>query len=155
MIDGFKIDLGVEQNQILGIEMQCVLFYKHCIRISNLFSTKFVLQKVIEIQKNHMNEIVNSMGNDLSQIRIPDVLADLTEAYLFHGIEKSFSLESLNFVEANQLAIHLVDNYINYYSKIIESESQEHIKSVLTNLIELKQDFRQKLNQEYQRLRYK
>jgi hypothetical protein len=155
MNERYHIELKNGIDDLVSLEREGINFFRHCIQKTNQFSTKFVLNKVIESYKQHVQGIENELPEFQTAVTVPDFLTELADSILMDGIEDLFDLEFLNFVEANKLAMHLVDNYITFYQRMAENEPPGRARNLVNELIDMKRNYRGQLQEEYQRLQHK
>jgi len=129
--------------------------YKQCLHSTNQFSAKFILQRVIKDHMGHTEEI-SQISGELGDEKLDSrILHGITEDFRKKNIEADFDLQILNFVEANNLAIRLMEYVIDKYNQVlkgdISSASAENLKLILAK----KNQRIDYLKSEYEKVRYK
>lgn len=143
------------QEYVGRLEKFCRAFFKKCEIQTNQYSTKFILQKIVEEYSERMDEVshlVESLGDE------PVDVQNLSQA--FAGFEKKYlhdneDLENLNFVEAKNLAIKTMEFVINQYRQLIEMVASPESGKIISEIIESKNRHLKSLKSEYEKVRYK
>ena len=130
-------------------------FYKNCLLKTNQFSTKFILQQVIKDHQKYKKDIIPDMdglGDEQVESRyLENIIEDFTRNY----VENQFELESLNFVEATELAVILIEYVIKKYEILLKYSLSSASKKSLDVIFQKKQNQLEMLKKEYEKRRYK
>jgi len=130
-------------------------FYKNCLLKTNQFSTKFILQQVIQDHQKYKKDIVPDMdglGDEQIESRY---LENIIEDFRRNYVENQFELESLNFVEATELAVILIEYVIKKYEILLKYPLSSASKKSLDVIFQKKQNQLEMLKKEYEKRRYK
>ncbi len=138
-----------------SIESHCIDFYKACVLKTNQFSTKYILQKMIEHHKKHLGIIKTNLSNEHEKIFAPDLLENYQQHFSNSESINSFDIVNLNFVEVTKLAIGLINLQIDFYRQMAEDLEEVSTKKSIDNIIELKTNYIRNLETEFDRLSYK
>lgn len=137
-----------------SIETTSIEFYKTCILKTRQFSTKYILQKLIEQHKKHMSELDAHLVDSGS----PTVKTSDLESYLSSfqktGSIKIRDMENLNFVEATNLAIVLASFQLDFYRNLAEEMKGSPDLKDLDIILDLKSKYLDELKSELERLSY-
>ena len=138
-----------------SIESYSIEYYKSCILKTNQFSTKYILQKLIESHKRHQLKIEAVLENDNDFSVEVRLLEEFRQNFNPAGIFGSVNVENLNFVEAAKLGIGLINYQIMFYRQIVNDIKDTELRQELEKLVILKTDHRKDLQAESERLTYK
>ena len=130
-------------------------FYKNCLLKTNQFSTKFILQQVIQDHLKYKKDIIPDMdglGDEQVESRY---LENIIEDFRRNYVENRFELESLNFVEATELAVILIEYVIKKYEILLKYSLSSASKKSLDVIFQKKQNQLEMLKKEYEKRRYK
>jgi hypothetical protein len=146
-------------EHIIDLEDRGLQFYRDCMRITNQFSTKYILGKVLKRQQAHVkrlkSEIFHLRDNvDLTIDINVDIDVDIDD-FLKCKLPQEFDREHLNFVEATKLALRMSDYYLEMYRRLFQNSTDIEKQNLLKCVIEKKNEYTEQLKKEYERLRYK
>jgi hypothetical protein len=130
-------------------------FYKNCLLKTNQFSTKFILQQVIQDHQKYKKDIIpdiDGLGEEQVESRY---LENIIEDFRRNYVENKFELESLNFVEATELAVILIEYVIKKYEILLKYPLSSASKKSLDVIFQKKQNQLEMLKKEYEKRRYK
>ena len=130
-------------------------FYKNCLLKTNQFSTKFILQQVIQDHQKYKKDIIpdiDGLGEEQVESRY---LENIIEDFRRNYVENQFELESLNFVEATELAVILIEYAIKKYDILLKYPLSSASKKSLDVIFQKKQNQLEMLKKEYEKRRYK
>ena len=130
-------------------------FYKNCLLKTNQYSTKFILQQVIQDHQKYKKEImpeIDGLGEEQIESRY---LENISEDFKRKYVENQFELESLNFVEATELAVILIEFVIQKYELLLKYPLSSASKNSLDVIFQRKQNQLEMLKKEYEKRRYK
>jgi hypothetical protein len=130
-------------------------FYKNCLLKTNQFSTKFILQQVIQDHLKYKKDIIpdiDGLGEEQVESRY---LENIIEDFRRNYVENKFELESLNFVEATELAVILIEYVIKKYEILLKYPLSSASKKSLDVIFQKKQNQLEMLKKEYEKRRYK
>jgi hypothetical protein len=139
---------------ILDLEERGLQFYRDCMRMTNQFSTKYILERVLKRQRAHVKNLKSEIRHlqDLELSIDPKIDVD---DFLKNELPQEFDREQLNFVEATKLALRMSEYYHDLYNQLLQRFKQIEQQNLLKCVIEKKSEFTEQLNKEYERLRYK
>lgn len=148
-------DLKNLNTSIELIEHSVVGIFKNLILDSNQFSTQFVIQKIMQDFLDHSKK-VKSVGNELEHSQKDDInLSFFKPGNLLTAFPGDSDYSLLNFVEASVFSITILKNQIEIYQNLEKQIADTQRKEILLKIIQLKRDYLDKLESEYERLRYK
>ena len=130
-------------------------FYKNCLLKTNQFSTKFILQQVIRDHQQFRQEIltyINELGEEEVDSRYID---NINEDFSKNFVDGKFELESLNFVEATELAVILIEYVLEKYEIVKKVSLSKTSTKSLNDIIQKKQGQLKTIKKEYDKRRYK
>ena len=129
--------------------------YKQCLMSTNQFSAKFILQKVIKDHAVHTEQVFQITG-ELSEDKVDSIILNgIKEDFTKKNIETDFDLQILNFVEANNLAVKLMEYVIEKYDQVLKYDMSSASKEKLNLILEKKNQRIEYLKSEYEKVRYK
>lgn len=130
-------------------------FFRRIMRKNNQFSTQFVIQSVLKKQAQHAIEL-KSEAEQTNRVSVKvDHEINTDREKLLDQISEEFDFKNLNFVEATKLAIRVVEKNTMYLKQLLPKQDMPESKNNLQWLIAKKEQFREALENEYERLRYK
>ena len=138
-----------------SIESRCIEFYKTCVLKTNQFSTKYILQKLIEQHKKHIKKLDLEFSFEGEEPLNSGHLENYTMQFSKAWQISAFDIENLNFVEATKLAISLINFQIDFYRQLTEEISGPEFQEIIEKIIVFKTDYIKELESEFERLSYK
>jgi len=138
-----------------SLETHIIEYYKVCLLKTNQFSTKYILQKLIEYHKTHTKDLKSNLVGDTGKYFQADLPDKYRQQFINSRKINSFDIENLNFVEATKLAIVLLNFQIEFYSQLAEDSDSESLRDRLEKIIELKNNYIRDLETEFDRLNYR
>ena len=139
---------------VVRCEKSGLQFYRDCMRITNQFSTKYILEKVIQKQRKHVTRLLADIGNVYDSVAEAAALEKKLQIFLQKELVREFDRENLNFVEVTKLAIRMTSFYRDMYMHLKENESLKNLHPVIDHIIESKSMFINQLTSELERLSY-
>lgn len=130
-------------------------FYKNCLLKTNQFSTKFILQQVIQDHQKYKKDIIPDIEGFGEEQVESSYLENIFEDFRRNYVENQFELESLNFVEATELAVILIEYVIKKYEILLKYPLSSNSKKSLDVIFKKKQNQLEMLKKEYEKRRYK
>ena len=129
-------------------------FYRNCMRITNQFSTKYILENVLQKQNAHVTKILSDIGT-INEAAVESEYVDkkITE-FIKKVLIDEFDRENLNFVEVNKLAIRMSSYYREMYIHLKENETQKNVRNAIEKIVANKTGFIEQLTSEFERLSY-
>jgi hypothetical protein len=151
-----KIDKPITISAFVSrLEEFNIDFYKNCLLKTNQFSTKFILNQVIQEHQKYKKDIIpdiDGLGEEQVDSRfLENIIEDFKRDY----VENQFELESLNFVEATELAVILIEYVIKKYEILLKYPLSPASKKSLDVIFQKKQNQLDMLKKEYEKRRYK
>ena len=143
------------RQYVQRLEKFCIEFFKKCEEQTNQFSTRFILQKAISEYRQWMQDLsekVNSLGEDPVYINDLDRMLD---TFSRQNLDQNQDVDNLNFVEATNLAMVIMEFVITKYKELIGSEISERSRLIISEIIAEKQKHLCLLKSEYEKVRYK
>ena len=143
------------QEYVSQLEKFCITFFKKCEVKTNQFSTKFILQRVVEEYRELMDdvsELVNTLGDEPVD---PGSLKQAFANFENENLDENPDLENLNFVEAKNLAINTIEFVISQYRQLIEKGVSQESEKIISEIITVKNRHLKSLKSEYEKVRYK
>jgi rubrerythrin len=138
-----------------AIESHAIGFYKTCLLKTNQFSTKYVLQRMIEHHKKHVQQLGSALTFDNENV----LNAGLIEAYHQNfdaaGMLSDADIENLNFVEATKLAIGLIKFQIEFYRRLHSQQEDPDLAKNIEAILAVKADYIRDLETESDRLSHR
>ena len=142
-------------EHIIDLEDRGLQFYSDCLRITNQFSTKYILENVLKRQTAHVKSLKSEIFQMQDSVELTiDIDVDLNN-FLKNILPQEFDREHLNFVEATKLALRMSDYYLEMYRRLYQNSTDIEKQNLLKCVIEKKSEFTEQLKKEYERLRYK
>ncbi len=136
-------------------ESHFIEYYKACLLKTNQFSTKYILQKLIEYHKKHTEDLSSKLASDTGKYFPSDLTEKYHQQFSNSGAVNSFDIENLNFVEATKLAVVLANFQIDFYNQLAQDPDCESSRGRLEIIIELKKNYIKDLEAEFERLNYR
>lgn len=130
-------------------------FYKNCLLKTNQFSTKFILQQVIQDHQKYKKDIIPDIDGLGEEQVESSHLENIIEDFRRNNVENQFEQESLNFVEATELAVILIEYVIKKYEILLKYSLSSASKKSLDVIFQKKQNQLEMLKKEYEKRRYK
>ena len=134
---------------LLDLENASINFFNRCLRKTNQYSTKFILQKVIRIQKKYISEL----KFDFQQLD-----AAITDKFhasedLYADLETLFDLCTLTFLEATKISLRIAERQCSVYDKLLSNETNTFSQELLLQIIDTKKRHIKALKEEFDHLR--
>jgi rubrerythrin len=137
-----------------SIESTSIEFYKTCILKCRQFSTKYILQKMMEHHKKHMSELEALLvDNGPPAIKASD-LESYRSSFRRTGSVKTNDREHFNFVDATTLAITLASFQLDFYRNLEKELKGSPGSKDLDKILDLKIKYLDELKSELDRLSY-
>ena len=151
----------LEQSEILvgdllrNKEELGLKFYRDCIRKTNQFSTKYVLQKVLRVHQDHVEDLKLDLQN-ISEDKVDsNLVSELEKGVSSAELCEEFDFATLTFTEATRLAIRFAENDIRFYENFLEKDLDNPSRQAIERILYKKSTYVMQLKSEYERLRYK
>lgn len=146
-----QIHIGevIEKKEDKGLE-----FFRECICKTNQFSAQFILNKLLNYHRDHVNELKKETRKLQKEGISQNLVSHLEEQYSPNSLCKEFDLSTLTFIEATKIVIRMAEKDIDYYSKFIEADLTSGTQEVLKRIITQKSAYVDQLRNEYSRLVY-
>ena len=130
-------------------------FYRDCIRKTNQFSTKYVLQKVLCVHQDHVEDLKLDLQN-ISEDKVDsNLVSELEKGVSSAELCKEFDFATLTFMEATRLAIRFAENDIRFYENFLEKDLDNPSRKAIERILYKKSTYVMQLKNEYERLKYK
>ena len=143
------------QHTVRQLEEVCVVLFNRYQAKTNQYSTKFVLQKAAEeyqVWKKEIFPLVERLGHEVvSDLDLDQLISQFEDAYP----DEPWDSEYLNFVEAKEMMIHIMEFVIAQYNDLIESGVSPASEKILTEILDVKNKHLNLLKSEYEKVRYK
>ena len=129
-------------------------FFQECIAKTNQFSAKFVLEKMLQRHREH----IDMLKNDIQLVRDDlvgiEALAEVEHKYSVQDLCEEFDLSTLTFMEAIKIAIRIAEKDIAFYQCILEGNLKSVSREVLKRILSEKSNYIKFLKTEHTRLGY-
>jgi len=128
-------------------------FYRDCIKKTNQFSTKYVLQKVLRVHQDHIEDLKLDLQH-LSEDKVEaNFVTQLEKGTSLSNLTDEFDLATLTFREATRLAIRIAENDIKFYEQLLENDLDKSSIKTIERVLYKKSTYVMQLKGEYERLK--
>ncbi len=138
-----------------AIESHGIEFYKTCLLKTNQFSTKYVLQRMIEHHKKHAKNLGSAITSDNENLLNTGLIETYQQKFAAAGMISDAEIENLNFVEATKLAIDLIKFQMEFYRQLCNQQEDPDLANDIETILAVKADYIRELESESDRLSYK
>lgn len=137
---------------LLNKEKQGLNFYRECIKKTNQFSTKYVLQKVLRVHQDHIEDLKLDIQN-LSDDKIKSgLISEIDNSLSREQLCHEFDFATLTFREATKLAIQISESDIKFYEDLLTKDIDSSSKKAIERILYKKSTYIMQLKSEYKRL---
>jgi hypothetical protein len=140
----------LKQKEELGLE-----FFRSCIRKTNQFSTKYILQKVLDERQTHVKNLLDDIKANTTQNIDKEIISIVENENSLQDFCEEYDFSTLSFLEATQLAIRVTEKDIEFYKNISIRNLDETLRTVIEKILSKKSAFLKDLQNEYEKLKYK
>ena len=155
-MSGNKDDTNISFDRLVNkIEEMGIQYFRDCILKTNQYSTRYILQKVLQDHSAHVERIKSDISAYENLVISEKQVKLLFNRSAFDTFVDKYDVENLNFVEATELAIKLTEHFMDLYNKLASLPGEPEIQKASQFILSKKSIYLEILKKEYDRLSYK
>jgi hypothetical protein len=145
-----EISQILQKNEENGLH-----FYRDCINKTNQYSTKYILQRFIRDLQDQLAILREEFASISDESILNRDLLPAEYSDSLRKVGKSFNISTLTLLEAIRLAIQITEQNINNYRQLLDNDMNVKSRRALGRIVRKKTAYKEHLQTEYDRLRFK